>query len=59
MKNDGDLHINRGVDLMLSGGHSEKKTEKKTWEVHFGKLISLFHREIHFFIQISFDIKKK
>jgi len=59
MKNDADLHINRGVDLMLSGGNPPEIQESKTWEVRFGKLLSLFHREFDFFIQISLDIKKK
>lgn len=57
---DRDLHINRGVDLMLSGGGpKELKESRKTWEVYFGKLMTFFHREIDFHFQISLDIKKK
>ena len=51
MKNDADLHINRGVDLMLRGNPPEIQ-ESKTWEVRFGKLLSLFHREFDFYTDL-------
>lgn len=53
-----DPHINRGFELMLrhhSGG--EKPSKPKSFSVHFGKMLSLFSREIHF--QFSLDIRKK
>jgi len=57
MKRDEDFHINRGVELILGGNNKPEKA--KTWEVCFGKLISLFNREYHFFFKVSLDIKKK
>ena len=56
--NNNDLQINRGVELLLRnrGGRSQKP---KTFQVKFGKMISLFRREFHFFIEFHFDIRKK
>ena len=56
--NNNDPQINRGVELLLRNrrGRSEKP---KTFQVKFGKMISLFRREFHFFIDFHFDIKKK
>ena len=56
--NNSELQINRGVELLLR--NRRKKSEKpKTFQVKFGKMISLFQREFHFFIDLHFDIKKK
>ena len=53
-----DPQINRGVELLLR--NRRRKSEKpKTFRVKFGKMISLFRREFHFFIDFHFDIKKK
>jgi len=53
-----DPQINRGVELLLR--NRRRKSEKpKTFQVKFGKMISLFRREFHFFINFHFDIKKK
>jgi hypothetical protein len=56
--NKDEPQINRGVELLLRnrGRRSEKP---KTFQVKFGKMISLFHREFHFFIDFHFDIRKK
>ena len=49
--------INRGVELLLR--NRRRKSEKpKTFQVKFGKMISLFRREFHFFIDFHFDVKK-
>ena len=53
-----DPQINRGVELLLR--NRRRKSEKpKTFQVKFGKMISLFRREFHFFIEFNFDIRKK
>ena len=56
--NKDEPQINRGVELLLR--NRRKKSEKpKTFQVKFGKMISLFKREFHFFIDFHFDIRKK
>lgn len=52
-----NFNINRGVELILGGNTKPKKG--KTWEVCFGKMVSLFRREYHFFLKVSLDIQKK
>jgi len=56
--NKSEPQINRGVELLLR--NRRKKSERpKTFQVKFGKMISLFRREFHFFIEFHFDVKKK
>jgi len=56
--NNDEPEINRGVELLLR--NRRRRSEKpKTFQVNFGKVISLFHKEFHFFIDFYFDIKKK
>jgi hypothetical protein len=56
--NNNELQINRGVELLLR--NRRKKSEKpKTFQMKFGKMISLFYREIHFQFELHLDIKKK
>jgi hypothetical protein len=56
--NNSELRINRGVELLLRN-RRKKESKPKTFQVKFGKMISLFRREFHFFIEFHFDIKKK
>jgi len=56
--NKNDPQINRGVELLLRN-RRRKSPEPKTFQVKFGKMISLFRREFHFFIEFHFDIRKK
>lgn len=56
--NNNELHINRGVELLLRN-RRKRESIPKTFEVKFGKMISLFQREFHFSLQFHFDIKKK
>ena len=53
-----ELHINRGIELLLRN-RRKRSPEPKTFQVKFGKMISLFHREFHFFIEFHFDVRKK
>jgi len=56
--NKDEPQINRGVELLLR--NRRRRSEKpKTFQVKFGKMISLFRREFHFFIEFHFDIRKK
>ena len=49
--------MNRGVELLL---RNRRKVEKpKTFQVKFGKLISLWNREIVFHFNFYLDIRKK
>jgi hypothetical protein len=56
--NNSEPQINRGVELLLRS-RRRQSLEPKTFQVKFGKMISLFRREFHFFIEFHFDIKKK
>ena len=51
------LEINRGVELLLR--NRRKKPDKpKTFQVKFGKLVSLGNREIVFHFNVYLDIRK-
>ena len=56
--NKNEPQINRGVELLLRNRRRES-SRPKTFQVKFGKMISLFRREFHFFIEFNFDIRKK
>ena len=56
--NNSEPQINRGVELLLRN-RRRKSLQPKTFQVKFGKMISLFRREFHFFIEFHFDIRKK
>lgn len=56
--NNSEPEINRGVELLLRKGR--RKSEKpKTFQMKFGKMISLFRREIHILFEFHLDIRKK
>ncbi len=56
--NKNEPQINRGVELLLR--NRRRRSEKpKTFQVKFGKMISLFFREFHFFIEFHIDVRKK
>ena len=55
--NNNPLHINRGVELLLRNKR-RKPEEPKTFQVRFGKVISLFKRELHLYIDFSLDYRK-
>ena len=57
LNNDKPLEINRGVELLLR--NRRKQTKPKTIQVKFGKLISLWNREIIFHFNVYLDIRKK
>ena len=50
------LEINRGEELLLR--YRRKQERPKTFQVKFGKLISLWNREIVFHINVYLDIRK-
>ena len=57
LNKDKPLEINRGVELLLR--NRRKKPDKpKIFQVKFGKLISLWNREIVFHLNVYLDIRK-
>ncbi len=56
--NNSEPEINRGVELLLRN-RRKRESKPKTFQVKFGKMISFFRREFHFFIEFHFDVKKK
>lgn len=55
-----EIHINRGIELMLrQHNRREKPSKPKSFLIRFGKMLSLFKREIHFQFEVFLDIKKK
>ena len=54
-----ELEINKGVELMLRNKNKQKREDPKTFQVRFGKMVSLFRREFHIFFEFSFDTRKQ
>ena len=57
--NNSNVEINKGVELLLRNRRRIKpKPKPKTFQVKFGKLISLWNREIVFHFDFYLDIRK-
>jgi len=56
--NNSEPEINRGFELLLRNKR-RRELKPKTFQVRFGKMISLFRREFHFHIDFYLDIMKK
>jgi len=56
--NNQEPQINRGVELLLRN-RRRNSFKPKTFQVKFGKMISLFRREFHFYIEFHVDVRKK
>ena len=56
--NNSEPEINRGIELLLRNKR-RRESEPKTFQVKFGKMISLLRREIHIHFDFHFDIQKK
>ena len=56
--NNSGPEINRGVELLLRN-RKRRASKPKTFQVRFGKMIALFKREFHFYIEFHFDVRKK
>ena len=56
--NNHNSHINRGDELLLRN-RRKKPEPPKTFQVKFGKMVSLFRREIVFHLNFYLDIRKK
>lgn len=56
--NNSEPQINRGFELLLRNKRG-RELKPKTFQVRFGKMISLLQREFHFHIDFYLDIKKK
>ena len=58
--NNTEIHINRGFELMLRPRkRKEKEPPPKTFQVKFGKMVSLLRREFVFHLNFYIDIRKK
>ena len=55
--NNDETHINRGVELLLR--NRRKPDPPKTFQIKFGKMVSLFRREIVLHLNFYLDIRKK
>ena len=55
--NNSNVEINKGVELLLRN-RRRVKPKPKTFQVKFGKLISLWNREIVFHFNVYLDIRK-
>tara|TARA_B100000963_G_C22622169_1_gene670502 strand:+ start:570 stop:788 length:219 start_codon:yes stop_codon:yes gene_type:complete len=49
-------HINRGFELLIR--NRRRAPKPKTFQVKFGKMISLFRREFYFYFEFHIDVKK-
>jgi hypothetical protein len=57
--NNQEPDINRGFELMLrQNNRRENSLTPKTFEIMFGKMVSLFKREFHIQFQFIFDVRK-
>ena len=56
--NNSEPEINRGVELLLRK-RRRKSEEPKTFQMRFGKMISLFRREIHIQFEFQLNMRKK
>ena len=50
-------NMNRGFELLIR--NKKRREPPKTFQFKFGKMVSFLKREIHFFLDIQFDIRKK
>ena len=55
--NKSDLHLNRGVELLLRNRRREEPP--KTFQVRFGNMVSLFRRDFVFHFNFYLDIRKR
>jgi len=56
--NKSEPEINRGVELLLRN-RRRKQEPPKTFQVKFGKMVTLFRREIVLHLNFYLDIRKK
>ena len=56
--NNPEPQINRGIELLLRT-RRRKPEPPKTFQIKFGKMVSLFRREIVFHLNFYLDIRKK
>ena len=53
------LEINKGVELMLRNKKKLVRRAPQSFQFKFGQMVSFFKREIHIYIELSLDIKRK
>lgn len=59
--NNSELKLDRGFELMLRKQNSKRREKPlpKTFQITFGKMVSLLSREVHLNFDFYIDIKKK
>lgn len=59
--NKSELKLDRGFELMLRKQNSKRREKPlpKTFQITFGKMVSLLSREIRINFDFSIDIKKE
>jgi len=56
--NKSEPQINRGIELLLRN-RRKKPEQPKTFQIKFGKMVSLFRREIVLHLNFYLDVRKK
>ncbi len=51
-----NIHVNRGVELILHGG---KKRQIKPFHIIYEKMVCLFKREVTIYFEFSIKTRKK
>ena len=54
--NKNNIDVNRGVELILSGG---KKKKRKPFHIILDKMICFFNTEIDIYFEFSLNLRKK
>ena len=54
--NNKNNEINRGIEIILSGGKTKKR---KPFHIIFDQIIYFFNREIDIYFEFSLNLKKK
>ena len=57
--NNSEPEINRGIELMLRNRRKKPPEKPKTFQVKFGKMVTLLRREIVLHLNFYLDIRKK
>ena len=54
--NKNNIDVNRGVELILSGG---KKKKRKPFHIIFNKMVCFFNTELDIYFEFSLNLRKK
>ncbi len=54
--NKNEIYVNRGLELILSGG---KKKKRKPFHIIFNKMVCFFNTELDIYFEFSLNLRKK